>query len=189
MCTKEYIRLRSSLTAATRRLVSTSTMHRRLHEGEPGTRYHPSNIRERDAYGGSSICVWGGISLDGRTDLQVFPSGTVNAQAYRDYILDAYVCPYARPTGDDFLLQDDNASQHRDDYLQQGTIQRMEWPAVSLDPSPIKHVWDALGKRIAALNPLPQTLAMLLWRTVLRHLTLMYISRYPPPDMGNSFCL
>ncbi|GBM82729.1 hypothetical protein AVEN_183169-1 [Araneus ventricosus] len=28
-----------------------------------------------------------------------------------------------------------------------------------------------------------------LWRTVLRHLTVMYISQYPPPDMGNSFCL
>ncbi|GBN52474.1 hypothetical protein AVEN_28062-1 [Araneus ventricosus] len=30
---------------------------------------------------------------------------------------------------------------------------------------------------------------MTLWRTMLRHLTLMYISQYPPPDMGNSFCL
>ncbi|GBO32217.1 hypothetical protein AVEN_163752-1 [Araneus ventricosus] len=28
-----------------------------------------------------------------------------------------------------------------------------------------------------------------LWRTVLRHLTLMYISQYLPPDIGNSFCL
>ncbi|GBM33507.1 hypothetical protein AVEN_273004-1 [Araneus ventricosus] len=28
-----------------------------------------------------------------------------------------------------------------------------------------------------------------LWRTVLRHLTLMYISQYPPPDIGNAFCL
>ncbi|GBN25385.1 Transposable element Tcb1 transposase [Araneus ventricosus] len=126
---------------------------------EPGTCYHPSNIRERDAYRGSSIRVWDGISLGGRTDLHVFPRGTVNAQAYRDYILDAYVCPYARTTGDDFLLQDDNASQHRDDYLQQETIQSMEWPALSPDPSPIKHVWDALGKCIAALNPPPQTLA------------------------------
>ncbi|GBM23220.1 hypothetical protein AVEN_159896-1 [Araneus ventricosus] len=58
---------------------------------EPGTRYHPSNIRERDAYGGGSVCVWGGICLSGRTDLYVFPRGTVNAQTYRDDILDAYV--------------------------------------------------------------------------------------------------
>ncbi|GBM66660.1 hypothetical protein AVEN_258320-1 [Araneus ventricosus] len=32
-------------------------------------------------------------------------------------------------------------------------------------------------------------LMVMLWRTVLRHLTLMYISQYPPPDIGNSFCL
>ncbi|GBL87463.1 hypothetical protein AVEN_264960-1 [Araneus ventricosus] len=30
---------------------------------------------------------------------------------------------------------------------------------------------------------------VILWRTVLRHLTLMYISQYPPPDIGNFFCL
>ncbi|GBN24624.1 Transposable element Tcb1 transposase [Araneus ventricosus] len=171
--------LRSSLAAATEKLVSATTVSRRLHEGglyarrpaifvsrhrrerlrwahqhvhwtpdqwktvlftdesrfclqsdsrrylvwrEPGTRYHPSNIRERGAYGGGSVCVWGGISLGGRTDLHVFPHGTVNAQAYRDDILHAYVHPYAGAIGDDFLLQDDNARSHRarivDDYLQ-----------------------------------------------------------------------
>ncbi|GBM06604.1 hypothetical protein AVEN_220040-1 [Araneus ventricosus] len=138
--------LRSSLATATGRLVSTSTVLRRLHEGglyarqpaicmpltsrhrrvrlrEPGTRYHPSNIRERDAYGGDNVCVWGGISLNGHTNLHVFPRGTVNAQDYRNGILDAYVRPYAGAIGDDFLLQDDSARPHRarivDDYLQQ----------------------------------------------------------------------
>ncbi|GBL96397.1 hypothetical protein AVEN_43715-1 [Araneus ventricosus] len=78
-------------------------------------------------------------------------------KAYRDDILDAYVCPYAGAIGDDFLLQDDNAKLHRarivDDYLQQETIQRMEWPARSPNLNPIEHVWDALGRCIAALNP------------------------------------
>ncbi|GBM32991.1 hypothetical protein AVEN_263486-2-1, partial [Araneus ventricosus] len=45
---------------------------------ETGTRYHQSNNRERNAYGGGSVCVWGGVSLGGRTDLHVFPRGTVN---------------------------------------------------------------------------------------------------------------
>ncbi|KFM77051.1 Transposable element Tcb2 transposase, partial [Stegodyphus mimosarum] len=58
---------------------------------EPAIRYHPSNILERDAYGRGNVCVWGGISLAGRTDLYVFPRGTVNAEIYRDDILDAYV--------------------------------------------------------------------------------------------------
>ncbi|GBN17503.1 hypothetical protein AVEN_266057-1 [Araneus ventricosus] len=80
---------------------------------ESGTRYHPSNILERDAYGAGSVCVWGGISLGGRTDLRVVPRGTMNAQAYRDDILDAYVRPYAGAIGDDFLLQDDSARPRR----------------------------------------------------------------------------
>ncbi|GBL94666.1 hypothetical protein AVEN_83981-1 [Araneus ventricosus] len=120
---------------------------------------------ERDAYGAGGVCVWGGICLGGCTDLHVFPRGTVNAQTYRDDILDAYVRRYAGAIGDDFLLQDDNARPHRprivDDYLQQETIQRMESPARSPDLNPIEHVWDNLGRRIAALNPPPQTLATL----------------------------
>ncbi|GBM79644.1 hypothetical protein AVEN_184205-1 [Araneus ventricosus] len=75
---------------------------------KPGTRYRPSNIRERDAYGGGSVCVWGGILLGGRTEIRVFPRGTVNAQAYRYDILDAYVRPYTGAIGDDILLQYDN---------------------------------------------------------------------------------
>ncbi|GBM13061.1 hypothetical protein AVEN_101910-1 [Araneus ventricosus] len=117
-----------------------------------------------------AVCVWGSISLSGRTDLHVFPRGTVNVQAFRDDILDAYVRPYAGAIGDDFLQKDDKARPHRarivGDYLQQETIQRMEWPARSLDMNPIEHVWDALGRRIAAFNP-PQTLATALQEQLL----------------------
>ena len=63
---------------------------------ENRTHYYLSNIRERDACGRNSVCVWGGISLGGCTDLHVFPRGTVNAQVYGDDILDAYMLPYLR---------------------------------------------------------------------------------------------
>ena len=100
---------------------------------EPGTRtcYHSSNIHKRDAYERDSVCVWGGISLG--TIFHVFLRGTVNAQFYKDDILDAYVRSYAEETGDAFLLQDDNARPHRarifDYYLQLETILHMDWPA------------------------------------------------------------
>ena len=48
--------------------------------------------------------------------LNVIPRGTVDAQVYRDDILDAYVRSYAGAIGDVFLLQDDNARPHREDY-------------------------------------------------------------------------
>ncbi|GBM95740.1 hypothetical protein AVEN_202066-1 [Araneus ventricosus] len=34
-----------------------------------------------------------------------------------------------------------------------------------------------------------RTITFTLWDIVLHHITLMYISQYPPPDIGNSFCL
>ena len=68
--------------------------------------------------------------MGGRTDLDVFPRRTVNAQVYRDDIFDAFVRPYAGAIDDAFLSKDHNARPHRshivDDYLQQETIMRME---------------------------------------------------------------
>ena len=67
------------------------------------------------------------------TGLHVFPRGIVNAQVYRDDILDAFVRLHAGVIGDAFLLHHDNARLHRarivDDYLQQETIILMEWPS------------------------------------------------------------
>ncbi|GFU71778.1 uncharacterized protein TNCV_2345231 [Trichonephila clavipes] len=42
---------------------------------ERGSRNHPSNIIERDKYGGSGVLVWGGIMLGSRTDLHIFDAG------------------------------------------------------------------------------------------------------------------
>ena len=42
-----------------------------------GERYPNCNIVEVDRYDGGSVMVWAGISLDGRTDLYVFPRGGI----------------------------------------------------------------------------------------------------------------
>ncbi|UYV67679.1 hypothetical protein LAZ67_5001557 [Cordylochernes scorpioides] len=47
---------------------------------EPGTRYHPSNIREIDSFRGGSLLVWAGISSSRRTPLHIFSGGTLTAQ-------------------------------------------------------------------------------------------------------------
>ncbi|GFX22590.1 DDE_3 domain-containing protein [Trichonephila clavipes] len=54
---------------------------------------------------------------------------------------------------------DDNARLHRanivDECLQLEDITRINWPAYSPDLNPIEHVWDMLGRRIAAHQPPP----------------------------------
>ncbi|KAF8768160.1 hypothetical protein HNY73_021008 [Argiope bruennichi] len=59
------------------------------------TPYHPSNILERDEYGGGSACVWSGVFWGGHTDLHIFSHETVNSQRHRNIIIDTYVQPYS----------------------------------------------------------------------------------------------
>ncbi|GFX81633.1 DDE_3 domain-containing protein [Trichonephila clavipes] len=60
--------------------------------------------------------------------------------------------------GAEFLFMDDNACPHReniaDECLQSEDITHMDWPAYSPDLNPIEHVWDMLGRRNTARQPL-----------------------------------
>ena len=65
----------------------------------------------------------------------------MNAEVYRDDILDAFERPYAGAILDAFRLHDDNTKPHKDlivnDYLKQEIIMRMELPARFPDLNPI----------------------------------------------------
>ncbi|GFW05277.1 transposable element Tcb1 transposase [Trichonephila clavipes] len=101
--------------------------------------------------------VWGGIILRSKTDLRV-QSVTMTGHIYRDVILEQHVRLFRCSMGAEFLFRDDNARPHRanvvDDCIQSKDITRMDWPAYSPNRNPIEHVWDMLGRRIVAHQPL-----------------------------------
>ncbi|KAK3104398.1 hypothetical protein FSP39_001145 [Pinctada imbricata] len=109
--------------------------------------------------------VWGGICIQGRTELVVVNGGSVNAARYINDILHPVVRPFAGAIGHDFILMHDNARPHTAritrQYLDRETIEVMEWPARSPDLNPIEHVWDLISRRIAGRNTAPQTIQQL----------------------------
>ncbi|GFT10322.1 transposable element Tc3 transposase [Trichonephila clavipes] len=142
-----------------------SDSHRILIWGERGSRNHPSNIIERDRYGGRGVLVWGGIMLGSRTDLHIFDAGSVNGTRYCNEILLPYVRLSRVAMGLQFIFMNDNAPCHRtvadEQLLESEDIEHMDWSARSPDLYPIEHVWDFLGRRLAARTLPPVTIRAL----------------------------
>ncbi|GFW16420.1 transposable element Tcb2 transposase [Trichonephila clavipes] len=89
-----------------------------------GSRNNPAFVHESVRFGGGGVLVYGGISIDGRTDLYIIRDGPLTARRYRDEILRPIVVPYAAAIGDDFILMDDNCRPPRanlgEDFLFEG---------------------------------------------------------------------
>ncbi|GFV11654.1 transposable element Tcb2 transposase [Trichonephila clavipes] len=127
-----------------------SDSHRILIWRERGSRNHPSNIIERDRYGGRGVLVWGGIMLGSRTDLHIFDAGSVNGTRYCNEILLPYVRLFRGAMGLQFLFMDDNAPCHRTVAAEQ-LLESRRLAARTLPPVTIRELRLELQDEWAAM--------------------------------------
>lgn len=107
--------------------------------------------REITKYGGGSIMFWGGVHVDGKTDL-VLVENTLNAVGYRDNIVLPVVVPYLANMGPNSILQQDNARPHVarivHEVFRENNVTTLQWPANSPDLNPIEKVWDMMKRKM-----------------------------------------
>ncbi|KFM69603.1 Transposable element Tc3 transposase, partial [Stegodyphus mimosarum] len=110
----------------------------------------------------------------------------MTSQIYRDVILEQHIRLFRGAMGAQFVLMDDNACPRRANIvrecLQSEDIARMDWPTVSLDLNPVEHVWDMLGRRVTARQPLSTCLPEL-------RRTLLFEWRNIPQDQIDNLIL
>ncbi|GFU69758.1 transposable element Tcb1 transposase [Trichonephila clavipes] len=122
------------------RLISvpqTNDSQRQLIWRSARTRFPPCNVMERNRYGGHGVVVWGGILLNGRTELHVFDRSSVTEDRYCKKVILPHVRLFRGAIRPYFIFMDDNTRRHQTVdvqwLLESEGITRRDSPAFSSD--------------------------------------------------------
>lgn len=129
-----------------------------------GERCLPQCVVERHSGRTPGVMVWGAISYHRRSQLLRI-EGNLNSNRYVREVLEPEVVPFLQGIPG-AVFQQDNARPHVArivrDFFSAQHIQLLPWPAYSPDMSPIEHVWDMVGRRLAR-DPRPTVSKDELW--------------------------
>ncbi|KFM68742.1 Transposable element Tc1 transposase, partial [Stegodyphus mimosarum] len=134
-----------------------------------GERHLPECIIERHSGRTPGVMVWGAIAYHRRSQLLRIV-GNLNSNRYIREVLQPEAVPFLQSLPG-AVFQQDNARPHTarivKSFFAAQQVQLLPWPACSPDMSPIEHVWDVIGRRLAR-DPRPVASADELWELTLR---------------------
>nr|CAH7769105.1 unnamed protein product [Callosobruchus chinensis] len=158
--------LRSQFQRTFNRVISTATIRRRVLASGVRcrrpfrvplltARHRTARLQWARAHQDWLLPQWRNVLFSDESRFGLIP-GTMIGAYYLQNIINAIVQPLRNEIGDQSIFMDDNARPHRTRAVQQalenGNIARLEWPAMSPDMNPIKHVWDYVSRAIFNRN-------------------------------------